>query len=100
MPTEKDLFTEEQTMVSMSFGEHIEELRMRLILALYGLVFGVVLTLIPPLNLGQRIMTKMVEPAQTALTQFYSEQATERATAAEAQELVSQPTVAIVPADE
>ena len=34
MPTDKDLFAEEQTMVAMSFGDHIEELRARLILAL------------------------------------------------------------------
>ena len=58
MPTDRDLFAEEQTMVSMSFGEHIEELRSRLILALTGLMAGVILTFIPPVNLGQRVMTK------------------------------------------
>src|SRR5215213_6875762 len=100
MPTERDLFAEEQTMVSMSFGEHIEELRMRLILALYGLLIGVILTFIPPLDLGKRIMTKMEEPAQAALTKFYTEQAENRSKAALAQELVSEPTVAIIPADQ
>ena len=51
-------------MVSMSFGDHIEELRARLILALLGLIVGVVITFIPPLNLGKRIIRKMQEPAQ------------------------------------
>ena len=32
MPKDQDLFSEEQSMVTMSFGEHIEELRVRLIL--------------------------------------------------------------------
>src|SRR5579871_2420750 len=59
MPNDRDLFEEEKSMVTMSFGEHIEELRTRLILAMYGLVIGVVLTLIPGLSLGKRIMTKM-----------------------------------------
>ncbi len=64
MPTDKDLFDEEQQMVTMSFGDHIEELRARLILALMGLAVGVVVTFIPGLNLGKRIMSKMEEPAQ------------------------------------
>ncbi len=50
-----------------------------LILALYGLVVGVVLTLLPGVNLGKRIMTKMEEPAQAALTDFYNDQAERRA---------------------
>ena len=36
----------------MSFGEHIEELRVRLILGLLGLVVGVVVVFIPPLDIG------------------------------------------------
>ena len=84
MPTDNDLFAEEQTMVTMSFGDHIEELRLRLILALYGLVIGVVLTLLPGVNLGKRIMTKMEEPAQAALTEFYNDQAVRRAATADA----------------
>jgi sec-independent protein translocase protein TatC len=99
MPTDKDLFTEEQSMVSMSFGEHIEELRLRLILALYGLVFGVIVTLVPPLNLGQRIMKKMEEPAQAALTKFYTEQAQRRSEAAQSVGAISEATEAIIPAD-
>src|SRR5215218_4298828 len=99
MPTEKDLFTEEQTMATMSFGEHIEELRTRLILALYGLAVGVLLTFIPPISLGWRIMTKMQEPAQAALTAFYTEQAEKRAAAATAAGTVSHPADALVPAE-
>ncbi|MBV8077124.1 MAG: hypothetical protein JO284_12030, partial [Planctomycetaceae bacterium] len=49
MPSERDLFQEEQQMVTMSFGDHIEELRARLIMALLGLMVGVVVTFIPPL---------------------------------------------------
>jgi sec-independent protein translocase protein TatC len=79
MPAEKDLFEEEKTMVAMSFGDHIEELRVRLILALLGLAVGVVLTFVPPLNLGQLVMTMMQGPAQTSLEKFYQERAVERA---------------------
>ena len=56
MPSERDLFAEEQTMTTMSFGEHIEELRVRLILALAGLMVGVVIAFIPYLDLGKRVM--------------------------------------------
>src|SRR5205823_9776752 len=62
MPTDRDLFAEEQSMVAMSFGDHIEELRARLILGLLGLMVGVVVTFIPPLDIGKRIMTKMQAP--------------------------------------
>ena len=71
MPTDRDLFAEEQQMVTMSFGEHIEELRVRLILALIGLFVGVIVTFIPPLDLGWRVMKSMEEPAKTALERFY-----------------------------
>ena len=67
MATEKDLFAEEQTMVAMSFGDHIEELRVRLVLGLLGLMVGVLLTFIPPLYLGKRVITKMEETAKGAL---------------------------------
>jgi sec-independent protein translocase protein TatC len=99
MPTDKDLFAEEQSMVAMSFGEHIEELRMRLILALLGLMVGVVLTFIPPLNLGQRIMTKMSEPAQGALQRFYTGRAEVRAEEAKRAGALSPPIEAVIPAD-
>jgi sec-independent protein translocase protein TatC len=99
MPTDKDLFVEEQQMVTMSFGDHIEELRARLILALMGLFVGVVITFVPPLNLGWRIMTKMQEPAQQELTKFYTKQAQSRAQEAREAEAVSTPVRAIIPAD-
>ena len=51
-------------MVTMSFGEHIEELRVRLILALIGLFVGVIVVFIPPLDIGWRVMKKMEEPAK------------------------------------
>jgi sec-independent protein translocase protein TatC len=82
MPNDKDLFEEEQQMVAMSFGDHIEELRTRLILALLGLAVGVVLTFVPPLNLGMHVMRQMQDPAQQALDVFYKDRAKARATQA------------------
>jgi sec-independent protein translocase protein TatC len=99
MPTDKDLFNEEQQMVAMSFGDHIEELRARLILGLLGLMVGVLVVFIPPLNLGKRIMTKMEEPAKGALTRFYNQQAIERARQAEADKAVAPTVHAKIPAD-
>jgi sec-independent protein translocase protein TatC len=69
-------------MVTMSFGDHIEELRIRLILALLGLVVGVILTLIPPLNLGRRVVRQMQEPALKTLGAWNAEQAREKAASA------------------
>ncbi len=60
-------------MATMSFGEHIEELRVRLILALLGLFVGVTIVFIPPLDIGWRVMKKMEEPAKQALDDFYHE---------------------------
>lgn len=91
MPSENDLFAEEQTMVSMSFGDHIEELRRHLILGVLGLFVGVTITFIPPFNLGQRVMTKMQEPAQEALDEFYTGQAKKRQKAAEVSKSRTQP---------
>src|SRR4051795_1405182 len=78
MSTDKDLFTEEQSMVTMSFGDHLEELRVRLILALLGLFVGVVIAFIPPVFLGRQVMLKMEEPASQALRSFYEEDALRR----------------------
>jgi sec-independent protein translocase protein TatC len=78
-PTEDDLFAEEQAMPSMSFGDHLEELRARIILALIGLAVGVALTFIPPLNLGQLIFKQMQDPAQDALERFRTAEAAKRA---------------------
>ncbi len=86
-PTDDDLFAEEQAMPAMSFGDHIEELRRHLILALLGLAVGVVITFIPPLSLGARVMRQLQEPAQRSLDKFYSARAEERAREAEAARL-------------
>jgi sec-independent protein translocase protein TatC len=79
MPTDKDLFAEETQMVSMSFGDHIEDLRYRLILALIGLLVGMVITFIPLPVLGQSIgmyvFHTMERPAKLTLDQFYKDQA-------------------------
>src|SRR5690606_8283447 len=85
-------FSEEQEMVSMSFGDHIEELRARLILAILGLMVGVIITFIPPLDLGRRVITRMQDPAQDALRAFYKERAEVRSRTA--QEMAAQ-----IPAD-
>ncbi len=71
MPNDRDLFAEEQQMVTMSFGDHIEELRVRLILALLGLFVGVLVAFVPPLDIGWRIMKSMEAPAKQALDAFY-----------------------------
>lgn len=97
--SDKDLFAEEQSMVAMSFGDHIEELRTRLILALVGLAVGILVTFIPiprgsgrdPTSLGQWVMSKMQEPAQAALDEFYETQARRRATEAERDRAVLAP---------
>ena len=83
-PTDDDLFAEEQAMPAMSFGEHIEDLRRHLILALLGLVVGVLITFIPPASLGARVLRMIQEPAQAALNTFYKDQADRRAEAADA----------------
>jgi sec-independent protein translocase protein TatC len=78
MPPEKDLFAEEQTMSTMSFGDHIEELRLRLILAILGLFVGLVITFLPPVFIGRKVMTQMEDPAAKALERFYREDAKRR----------------------
>ncbi|HEV3165206.1 MAG TPA: twin-arginine translocase subunit TatC [Isosphaeraceae bacterium] len=100
MPTDRDLFTEEQHMATMSFGDHIEELRVRLILALIGLVVGVILTFVPPLNLGVRIMDMMQRPAQIALERYYGEIYKAKAEEAEVKKLSSPAMRYTVKADE
>ncbi|QDV34243.1 twin-arginine translocase subunit TatC [Tautonia plasticadhaerens] len=78
MPHDRDLFDEEQEMVAMSFGDHIEELRMRLVLALLGLAVGVILTLVPPINIGFHVMHGMQDPAQRALDEYHAERTREK----------------------
>ena len=99
MPTDQDLFAEEQTMVTMSFGEHIEELRVRLILALLGLLAGVVLVFLPPLNIAERVMWKMEEPAKNALEAFYRQEYDKKAAQAKAEKAATPPLQATIPVD-
>ncbi len=90
-PTEKDLIAEEKSMRAMSFGDHIEDLRKHLFLAVLGLFVGVILTFIPPLDLGKRVMGRMEEPAKVALARFYAEQAGRRAKEADEKKLQTAP---------
>lgn len=99
MPNDRDLFQEEQTMVAMSFGDHIEDLRKHLVRALLGLFVGVVITFIPPLDLGQRVMRKMQDPAQKALDEFYSGRAIQRAKAAALEGAKSPMTIVLAAGD-
>jgi sec-independent protein translocase protein TatC len=96
MPTEKDLFAEEDQMVSMSFGDHIEDLRYRLIMALIGLVVGMIITFIPLPVLGQSIgmyvFHTMEAPAKQTLDQFYRDQAIRLSSVAKIEKTLS-PTV-------
>lgn len=89
-PKDDDLFAEEQTMPTMSFGEHIEDFRKHLILAILGLVVGVCATFIPltpPWNLsrclGGLVLLEMQQPAQKILDQFRRDSARRRASEAE-----------------
>ncbi len=75
-------------MVTLSFGDHIEELRWRLILAILGVFVGVIATLIPPLNLGRNVMWRMKEPAQRVLETFVAKQRQERAAVARSYSLI------------
>ena len=99
MPKDRDLFSEEKDMVAMSFGDHLEELRTRLILALGGLMVGVIVTFIPPLNLGKVVITQMEVPAKDALQRFYADRAKLRSEDAQKNQTVTPTMEAIIPAE-
>ncbi len=99
MPNDHDLFAEEQSMVTMSFGEHIEELRVRLILALIGLFVGVIIVFVPPLDIGWRVMKQMEKPAKDALDAFYSAEYKKKAELAQEKKSISPRVQAVVDAD-
>ena len=99
MPKDDDLFSEEQSMKTMSFGEHIEELRVRLILALIGLFVGMLVVFIPPLDIGWRVMKKMEEPAKVALAAFYRLEYQKKTDKAEQEKAISKRVQAVVDAD-
>lgn len=64
MSREKDLFDD----TTMSFGEHLEELRKRLILALLGLTLGVIVSLF----FSDRLVKTMEIPVKNALVRYYA----------------------------
>lgn len=98
MPSDRDLFVEENQMVTMSFGEHLEELRLRLILALLGLFVGVIIVFVPPMDIGKRVMESMEAPAKGALEDFYRDEYAKKALLAEEAEELSPDLQAEVPA--
>jgi sec-independent protein translocase protein TatC len=63
-----DLFDEEEGMVRMTFGEHLDDLRRRLILALFGVVPFTIVGLL----IGGWLVDRMSRPVQNALMEFYS----------------------------
>ncbi len=69
-----DLFKES----TMTFGEHLEELRRCLFMALLGLVVGFLLGLV----VGRQVVALFERPLSRALTDFYQRDAHERAAAA------------------
>src|SRR4051812_17702880 len=104
MPTEKDLFSEEESMVSMSFGDHIEDLRYRLVLALIGLFVGMVITFIPiPVlgeSIGMYVFDTMERPARTTLDEFYKNQAVRESAKANLEKRLSPAVKNYIPAPE
>jgi len=104
MPNDKDLFAEEQSMVSMSFGDHIEDLRYRLILALVGLFVGLIATFVPiPLlgeSIGMYVFDAMERPAKITLDQFYEDQAKRDSDKARTTEKLSPPVTTLFSAKE
>jgi sec-independent protein translocase protein TatC len=99
MPTDQDLFAEEQSMATMSFGEHIEELRIRLILGLLGLVVGVIVVFLPPLDIASHVMKSMEAPAKEALDAFYKQEYSKKTSEAEAVKAKTPLLEAKIPAD-
>lgn len=69
---DEDLFKD----TTMTFGEHLEELRMSLFKALVGLVVGFIFGLL----VGQDVVDFLQAPLREALTKFYEKQSLEKAT--------------------
>jgi sec-independent protein translocase protein TatC len=99
MTTDHDLFAEEQSMATMSFGEHIEELRVRLILGLLGLVVGVIVVFLPPLDIASHVMRSMEAPAKAALDAFYKQEYDKKRTQAETEKATTPIVLARIPLD-
>ena len=66
-PYEDDLFRES----SMTFGEHLEELRRRLVRAVFWLAIGLVVGLV----IGRQVVHLIQSPLTKALEEFYGERA-------------------------
>ena len=64
---DKDLFDDEDHMVRMTFGEHLEDLRRRLFLALLGFIPFVIIGLC----IGRWLVHVMATPAKEALDAYY-----------------------------
>ena len=60
----EDLFAES----TMTFGEHLEELRIRLAKALIGVVMGIAIGLF----VADWVVERIQDPLKAALTDFYS----------------------------
>lgn len=65
---------------TMTFGQHLEELRSCLIKAFLGIAIGVLLALIPPFDLATRTVSFIKEPLEDALQDFYLERAVQMVT--------------------
>ena len=69
-PSDKDLFKES----TMTFGEHLEELRTCLVKALLGLAVGFLLGL----TIGGWVVDCIQQPLRNALTAYYQDQTAEK----------------------
>ncbi len=66
MPYEDEYFDEEEGMVRMTFGEHLEELRRRLLLALFGFLPGLIIGL----GMGKPVMRMLAMPVERELAYY------------------------------
>jgi sec-independent protein translocase protein TatC len=70
-PANQDLFQQS----TMTFGEHLEELRTCLFKALFGLMFGCIIGLL----IGGKVVDYMQTPLETALRSYYQAESRRRA---------------------
>ncbi len=69
-----DLFSDETGMVRMTFGEHLEDLRRRLVWALVGVVPFVIIGLV----IGGWLVDEMSRPVRNSLTEYYGRRRVEK----------------------